>query len=437
MVEPRSVEKRKLAAQWNSQLTCRAPLQGQFLSSKNKKKKHAEIDSNGDPNLKFNTRSKFSTLQLQRKLLTSWLQTRLKIKSLVQAAGIPKSNNKNEADSEKMAKPNPRREALQARVMKQVSEEVDFDSLAVQISAKSALLGLLQVYAENPKSNSMHIHKLESFVIANFSRLAYNKPGAHLIRTLMSKSKAFCEAVLSYSLKNFKAMATNDFACRVLRAIMRQNASFRTHAVKYLRRDLDFCLDNFPSIFIVTEAIRMSQNLEEFDFLVEALEKNSNRVLSSRYFKRILVTFAEYCTPAQFQRVEIALSVESNIGRYLNDKFCTTILTIMMSRDSQWCFDILTKMAYSDPIQLLNSSKFEYLITRLLALLPQTAMKTLYSILHLIRDRAMEHMHTDKDYHSRLLFIGYSLLLAWKSCGSPQSDLSEIISWIRSVACHY
>lgn len=166
-------------------------------------------------------------------------------------------------------------------------------------------------------------------------------------------------------------MASNDFACRVLRSVMREYASFRRHAVQFIRHDLDFCLDNFPSIFIVTEAIRMSDNMDDFDFLAEALEINPNKVLASRYFKSILMTFFEYCNLSQFKRLENALNLQDNFDRYLNDKFFTTVLTFLISRDSQKCFQALTYMAKSDPVKLLHTSKFDYFILKLLAMLPK------------------------------------------------------------------
>lgn len=395
-----------------------------------RKKDH---DRNDDLNLRFNRISNIQMLRSKRKHLISYLKIRLKLKCLFQAAGLTKPENKNDHDSDVEIKVNPRREALRLRVIREVTEEIDFDNLTEQIQAKPSLLGLLQVYAEIPSQDTNSLKNILAFAEANFSNLAFTKSGAHLIRTLMTRSQGFSNVVLRYSKHNIKLMVSNDFACRVLRSVMREFASFRRHAVQFIRHDLDFCLDNFPSIFIVTEAIRMSDSMNDFDFLAEALEINPNKVLASRYFKRILVTFSEYCNLSQFKRLENALNLQDNFDRYLNDKFCTTVLTILMSRDSQKCFQALTYMAKSDPVKLLHSLKFDHFILRLLVLLPEDRTAAIFSILQLIKASMPLCKPFDGEYTNRLLFISYSLLVSSQSCCSP-SVLDEVIAWSGSIA---
>lgn len=136
---------------------------------------------NDNLNLRFNRISNIQMLRSKRKYLISYLKTRLKLKCLVQAAGLTKPENKKDHDSDIEIKVNPRREALCLRVIRQVTKEIDFNDLTEQIQAKPSFIGLLQVYAEIPRQDTNSLKKLLAFAEANFSDLAFTKSGAHLI----------------------------------------------------------------------------------------------------------------------------------------------------------------------------------------------------------------------------------------------------------------
>ena len=426
---------RPVFGKWNSYSTQGEQSKLLVLKQESLKVMEEETNYEGDSHLKFNVRSHTSTLQIQMKFLISWLKTRLKIKSLVLSAGISKpANSKDDSILETEPKANPRREALLSKVFKQVSEDVDFDNLEKEVRTKSNLMGILQIYAECPDRHPQSMQKLQSFVADNLATLAYCKLGAHLIRTLLSQSKGFTSIVKRYTKKHFKEMALDDFACRVLRAVMRQSESFRQKAVLNLQHDLDYCLTHFPSIFILTEAIRMSDHVQEFDFLIDALEADPVRHLMSRYFKRILVTLVEFCDAHQLKRIEVAMDLDSNFSKYLNDKFCTTILTFMMSRGSQRSFDVLLCLALSKPVQLLTTSKFNYFIMRLIALLPEKHIGALHDILQIIRQGLDESRYYSRESLTESLFLGYSLLLTYKMRRkSNLAELTELLAWTGNI----
>ena len=98
-------------------------------------------------------------------------------------------------------------------------------------------------------------------------------------------------------------------------------------------------------------------------------------MLANRYFKRILVTFIEYCSIKQAKTVIKNLNLRKNFRRYLNDKFGCHILLILMQRNMTACLQVLEEQMNYYPLQLIRSKYYSFVILKLVETAPVEVKK--------------------------------------------------------------
>lgn len=171
--------------------------------------------------------------------------------------------------------------------------------------------------------------------------------------------------MVEFSVINLKRLSVHDYPCRVLRAVFRKSQTVRQRALLEFREDFNFGLENFHSIFMLTEVIRTSKDPGEFDFVIELFTKLSRALLAKKIFKRIPFTLIEHCNQKQLKIVEHYLNLNSTLHLHLNDKISISVLISLTRRNPESCVAALVKYFELRPYLLLKSRQSYLLFIKL------------------------------------------------------------------------
>ena len=62
------------------------------------------------------------------------------------------------------------------------------------------------------------------------------------------------------------------------------------------------------------------------------LTEDRDNLFKSKYFKRVLVSYIEYCSQAQMHKIARIIQVVEYLPEYLNDKFASFIILMFLKR---------------------------------------------------------------------------------------------------------
>lgn len=201
------------------------------------------------------------------------------------------------------------------------------------------------------------------------------KNGVMLLQNIINRNQQFLEELTMFATKNLKILASKDFSCRLLRVLVKKQTHFRLHVTRQIQLDFAYYLSNFQAIFLVTEVIRESKDMKQFDFIVHTLGENPRTVLSCKHFKRVLITFAECCNDYQLRLVVEHMDLKRSFQRIMNDKLASQIFTVLVERNVSTCFDIMTYQITHFCEALLKTRNYVNVLLQLLNTPLETAPK--------------------------------------------------------------
>jgi hypothetical protein len=301
-----------------------------------------------ESNLRFRKMTRKSDLLMQRKLLLSWLGAQLRTRGLLNEAWKQPNGTKVAASEpiDRMSSRDTLCLASQKNIQNPFQEQ--FPELNTEEEVKGEVQGLATL-GHALEMTSYYKEYFGTSIMQDIrgqeNRL-YTKEGSYLVCNLLAKSAAFFWHLELYCLSNLRSLSLEDYSCRVLRAVLRRSDIVKQKILLEFRTDFDFCLKNFHPIFLLTEAIKHASNPQDFDFIVEILKKDTtNQVLSSKNFKRILLTLFQYCSTLQLESIERYMDLNRNLHLYLNDKVSANIVCSMIDRGSKACKSAFLKYA--------------------------------------------------------------------------------------------
>ena len=309
---------------------------------------HNQEAMHHDSNLRFRMMTRKSDLLMQRKLLLSWLGSQLRTRSLLNEAWRQPNGTKVAASEPINRMSSPDILCLASDKNSQNPFRGRCTELNTEEEVKREVQGLGTLGHALEVTSSVKEYFGTSIMqdIKGQENRLYTKEGSHLVCFLLTKSLAFFWHLELYCLSNLRSLSLQDYSCRVLRTVLRRSDVVKQKILLEFRTDFDFCIKNFHPIFLLTEAIKQASNPQDFDFIVEILKKDTtNRVLSSKYFKRILLTLFQYCSTLQLESIERCMDLNSNLHLYLNSKISANIVCSMIDRGSKACKSAFLKYA--------------------------------------------------------------------------------------------
>lgn len=133
----------------------------------------------------------------------------------------------------------------------------------------------------------------------------------------------------------FWQLISNRMTSKLVIHYIETSPDFRQFVFKTSKKYLNEVTKNFSATYILTIAIKHAASDSEYAFVARKLAKDGYKVLHSRYFKRLLVSYAEYCGPTSLQHLFDLLDVSHHIVDYFRDKYMTYLLLMFLKRAHQ------------------------------------------------------------------------------------------------------
>lgn len=201
---------------------------------------------------------------------------------------------------------------------------------------------------------------------------------------LVSLVPWFYELALQECQRSFWAFISNRATSKLVIYFIENDAGFRGYVFNTCRKHIKEVTKNFAATYILTIAIKNASSDQEYSYLVTRIERDGPKVLNSRYFKRILVSYVEYCSYDSLHHVYNLLGVSANVFQYLSDKYMTYILLMFLKR------------AYAPFIQLVTSTVVKQMVF---------LKETKYLYFFLLKAAIIKNLYIRRCLHKTLMAV--------------------------------
>lgn len=121
----------------------------------------------------------------------------------------------------------------------------------------------------------------------------------------------------------------------------------------------------FTAVFVLSETIRKTEDTSEFDFIIKAFDKEPQKLLVFRYFKRILVSLLDKCSDEQLKWISNIMNLQNTLVAHLSDRFSIYVLLIISKRNECAIATCLRQHLEEKLADLLLSSQFGFFLANL------------------------------------------------------------------------
>lgn len=221
----------------------------------------------------------------------------------------------------------------------------------------------VQTILESGPSNQQQA--ILSHCYASWPDLLKDKYGNYIVQQAVSTSVEFRLFLEQKCVADLDAMAANEYSSRVMQSLARESASFRRTALLWLSNRLELLIDNLPSVFLLTASIQAVTDPSDLACLRQSLFKETSRkVRDSRYFKRIVMSFAEKCSFADLDSVYYCFDLDSSLRQMLDERFGSLVVCAMVMRGHRATIKALVHQVKSDLVHMTKTKYFRVFLYR-------------------------------------------------------------------------
>lgn len=280
----------------------------------------------------------------------------------------------------------------------------DSQILNIATSQKDEALGL-QLLIENCSEEV--VSRLSKIALDNLEQLLVHPTGSFLIQKLVWRDSEFSKLITNYSQAHFKTMSENEFSSRVLQCLIERDSDFRRKAVQIFRQDLKSYIQSFSSAFLVSVAIKLADCDQEREFILFELFKNPKRLLSKKYFKRVLVAFIGSSSLGVLNVLFNTLLSVFTPYDFFRDRYSCLVLLALIERGFKPAVDIVIHCLRFNTYELLRWSVFKYMLERTKGDLGLASLRILISqiLWNLPRQVMNQIQQNDKTYSAFIMAI--------------------------------
>lgn len=196
--------------------------------------------------------------------------------------------------------------------------------------------------------------------------LMSNKYGNYILQDAVRLSSKMAATVERISLANFQSLMLNEYASRVMQVLARVSFYFRDYVLRWFLSGLEDSVEQLSAVFLFTSAIESVDCSEHLRLAMQAIfGTNFKRLASSKYFKRIVMSFVEKCGMEDLDNVFTYFNFRKKFLSLLDDKFGALLINSMIRREHKETIDILLhKLRFFLP-SLYETKFFKFFLFRL------------------------------------------------------------------------
>lgn len=249
------------------------------------------------------------------------------------------------------------------------------------------------------------------------------KYSSDILLKISLEDERFRKTLIEYCSQNFYSLLNSPYSPRMMKLLIDRFSEFRIFSIWFFKKNFHLCLKNFNAAFLMTIAIKSSESEGEYKFIKDILLINKKSHLNSKYFKRLLVSYIEYCSEQELENMRNLLEIETHFHDYLNDQFKTFIILMFLKRglNSFLCF-FLRQLTSKFDWLLIKARCFKLLMTKCITIKDLNTRQVIHNALLNLHHATIKEITINRN----LKFFYYYLTIRM----SPADKLSEVQSYL-------
>lgn len=189
--------------------------------------------------------------------------------------------------------------------------------------------------------------------------------GTYLLQKLLQLNSEIKASIYEFAATNFWRLVPLEYSSKTLQRMATESDPFREYCLQQYRSQSPIkYTEQMPSVFLLCSLIRLSSRPSEYQFIVEQ-GCSKKQLWSNRRFKRILVTYIEFCPAHRLEEVFANFqSLQKELSKSLNEKYLGYVFLAFLNRGFQGAFSLLLAELSSKPTELLSSRMFGMILLR-------------------------------------------------------------------------
>ena len=134
----------------------------------------------------------------------------------------------------------------------------------------------------------------------------------------------------------------------------------------FFELNLKLASTSFAAAFSLTVCIRHADNDLSYRYIAEAIKTDQCLVMMSKYFKRVLVSYIEFCSQAQVEEMAVRLKTVEGAKNSLEDRYMSFILLMFIKRQHQPVLKKVLWLIKTSIDDLFNKTNFKFIMMKCL-----------------------------------------------------------------------
>ena len=201
-------------------------------------------------------------------------------------------------------------------------------------------------------------------LLLNMGLLMVDRYASYVLQAMSLIDENFAMQLSTYCQENFTLLVKDEFASRVMQNLAERSDKFRDYCFRSLESNPCIFQTDIPAVFLASTCIRNAKSQAEFFFFGDMIQNYPN-FLTSRYSKRIIVSYIENCTEEELDITFYRVKVQGKLSILLKDKYYAYIILMFVQRGSQLMINEIYNTIKSQPLLILNAKYFGFLLSKI------------------------------------------------------------------------
>ncbi len=241
---------------------------------------------------------------------------------------------------------------------------VDDDDFLIQaLSSKKSSSGLQKLIQESDA------HTLEFYThlaMKYLKLLVDHKYGYYLIQRLIQRSWKFGSWLMNLNMDLLVAISTKEWGSKVLQYLLSIRNDFCKRALQIIHYRMDDMTDSASSVFFICACVEEANKTKiPVDWILDFLLSDCAKVLTSKYRKRIVLTFLKQPNQRVQDRIYTVCLKGLTLKLILRDKIITLMFSHLLSIGYKPAEDQIVSFLQENNSYLGEQPFFEILLHRI------------------------------------------------------------------------
>jgi len=282
---------------------------------------------------------------------------------------------------------------------------------------KTAAVALQDYVVKCPLSQ---LDTIVNLALQHVSNLLTDKYGSYVLQRLCERSQLLLVKLQPLCLNKFDELVSDEFGSRLLQTIAELSQAFREIAFDRFCAKWEANIRRNSSVFFLCAFIKSSASQKELARVHGRLLKEPEKMLASKYSKKVLVAYLEKCDDTILSVAFSAVVRQKNPTLLFEDKYCVHVLLYFVQRQYLPAITML--------ITSLNSSVWEIFSRRyarlfFMRLRPHLTLQASGELCETIKSLISKISLLEKEFVQKYQID--LLLLSWLWLGLPNPHPSN------------